>query len=150
MAGYYYSDPVNTSETNGVSYTYDVKNRLVTAATNTSTAWGYTFGYDRYANLSSMTVTQGSAPGLCMTVNGNNQITSAPFTYDAEGRYLGSSGSSAVYNALGQNVYFMNSAGGGEWAIDLRGQNLGLYTLSDSSWTDYYVYLGGASGGLAG
>ncbi len=163
MAGYYYSDPVNTSETHGVSYTYGGVSRLLTAATNTSTAWGYQYTYDAYGNLSVMQPTQGTPPSMNVTVSGaNNQVTTSPyaydasgdmtndnsqtFTYDAEGR-ISTMGGSALgfnYNAFGEYVSFTeNGTVAGAVPYDLDGHNLGLYTAADDNWTDYYVYMGG-------
>ena len=158
VAGYYYDDPVHSSLTHAVTYTYDAANRLFTAAT-TSSAWGYQFGYDRYGNLSGMALTKGSGPTLSISVSGaTNQVNSPgysydaggdmtndyynTFTYDAEGRIATSSNGGAIsytWNALGQWVQFSNSAGGGASPYDVNGQFLGLYTFGDSSWTDFYV-----------
>jgi RHS repeat-associated protein len=72
----------------GVTYTYDALNRISTAtsqATSGSDCWGQSFGYDRYANLTTINVTQCTAPALSLSVNTNNQITNSGFTYDAAG-----------------------------------------------------------------
>jgi hypothetical protein len=77
---------LNTARTQ--TYTYDNLNRLATAqsqATSGTYCWGQSFGYDRYANLLSTTVTQCTAPALSLSVNTNNQITNSGFTYDAPG-----------------------------------------------------------------
>jgi RHS repeat-associated protein len=42
-------------------------------------------GYDRYANLLTVSVTQCSAPSLSLSVNTKNQITNSGFSYDAAG-----------------------------------------------------------------
>jgi RHS repeat-associated protein len=67
------------------------------------------------------------------------------FSYDAEGHVVSVDGgaSTGTINALGEGVQFSNAAGGGANPYDANGQLLGLYTFSDSSWTDFYVYLGG-------
>ncbi len=70
------------------TYTYDTMNRLATAqtqATSGSNCWGQSYGYDRYANLLTATVTKCSAPSLNLTVNTQNRITNTGFTYDASG-----------------------------------------------------------------
>lgn len=77
---------LNTGRTQ--TFTYDYLNRVATAQTQGSTGptcWGQSFGYDRYANLTSATVTKCSAPTLSLTVNTNNRITNTGFTYDSDG-----------------------------------------------------------------
>jgi RHS repeat-associated protein len=90
---YFANGNVNV-ETNGrnsgrsVTYTYDALNRLSTAtsqATSGSYCWGQSFGYDRYANLLAINVTQCTAPMLSLSVNTNNQVTNTGFSYDASG-----------------------------------------------------------------
>src|ERR1700724_3260681 len=57
------------------NYTYDSLNRLATAGT---AAWGQSFTYDGFGNLTEKNVTAGSAPMLRMGVNHtNNKISSA-------------------------------------------------------------------------
>jgi RHS repeat-associated protein len=94
---YFANGNVNV-ETNGrdngrsVTYTYDALNRVSTAAsqaTSGSDCWGQSFGYDRYANLTTINVTQCTAPMLSLSVNTNNQITNASFNYDAAGDLTG-------------------------------------------------------------
>ena len=51
--------------------------------------WGLSYGYDRYANLLSATVSKCTAPMLSISVNGANQITNPGFTYDAAGNLTG-------------------------------------------------------------
>ena len=63
-----------------VNYTYDLLNRLASAAA-TDNAWGNGYVYDGYGNLLQKTVTAGSAPSLSQTVNvGTNQIVGIPTT----------------------------------------------------------------------
>jgi RHS repeat-associated protein len=90
---YFANGNVNV-ETNGrdngrtATYTYDALNRVSTAksqATSGSDCWGQSFGYDRYANLTTTSSTQCSAPMLSLSVNTDNQITNSGFTYDAAG-----------------------------------------------------------------
>ena len=81
-------------ETNGrdngrsVTVTYDALNRVSTAssqATSGSDCWGQSMTYDRYANLTAITTTKCSSPGLSLSVNTSNHITNSGFTYDAGG-----------------------------------------------------------------
>jgi RHS repeat-associated protein len=104
---YFANGNVNV-ETNGrdngrsVTYTYDALNRVSTAssqATSGSDCWGQSFGYDRYANLTTINVTQCSAPMLGLTVNTNNQITNTGFTYDADGDLTGDGTYTYSWNA---------------------------------------------------
>ena len=95
-------------ETNGrdngrtATYTYDALNRVSTAssqATSGSDCWGQSFGYDRYANLTTINVTQCTAPMLSLSVNTNNQITNTGFTYDADGDLTGDGTYTYSWNA---------------------------------------------------
>jgi RHS repeat-associated protein len=104
---YFANGNVNV-ETNGrdngrtATYTYDALNRVSTAssqATSGSDCWGQSFGYDRYANLTTINVTQCTAPMLSLSVNTNNQITNTGFTYDADGDLTGDGTYSYSWNA---------------------------------------------------
>src|SRR6185503_10353448 len=75
------SENVSGETTN---YTYDSLNRLATAST---AAWGQSFTYDGFGNLTDKNVTAGSAPTLHITVNpANNRISTA--NYDLNGNLL--------------------------------------------------------------
>ena len=74
------------------SFTYDALNRVSTAvsqATSGTYCWGQSFAYDRYGNLTTINSTQSGsqcgAPGLSLSVNANNQITTAGYSYDVAG-----------------------------------------------------------------
>ena len=71
------------------TYTYDEMNRLATAQSQAASGpdcWGLQYGYDRYANLLSASVTKCSAPALSLSVDtSTNQITNTGFAYDAAG-----------------------------------------------------------------
>jgi RHS repeat-associated protein len=102
---YFANGNVNV-ETNGrdngrsVTYTYDALKRVSTASSQaTSDCWGQSFGYDRYANLTTINVTQCTAPMLSLSVNTNNQITNAGFTYDADGDLTGDGAYTYIWNA---------------------------------------------------
>jgi YD repeat-containing protein len=69
-----------------VNYTYDALNRLITAATSNTSEWGQAFTYDGFGNLTGVTTTQGTAPGLTsgfgsVDLNGNPATIPAPATY---------------------------------------------------------------------
>jgi hypothetical protein len=75
---------LNTGRTQ--SFTYDTLNRLASAqsqATTGTDCWGDNYGYDRYGNLLSMTVTKCSAQNLSVAVDGSNHIVG--MSYDAGG-----------------------------------------------------------------
>ena len=69
------------SQTDNVSgeqvlYTYDAVNRLLTA-TATSYAWGQSYGYDGFGNLTDQNVTYGSAPSYSASPDpATNHVTS--------------------------------------------------------------------------
>jgi RHS repeat-associated protein len=95
-------------ETNGrdsgrtATYAYDSLNRVSTAtsqATSGSDCWGQSFSYDRYANLTTTTSTQCSAPILSLSVNTDNQITNSGFSYDAAGDLTGDGVNTYTWNA---------------------------------------------------
>jgi RHS repeat-associated protein len=88
------------------SLTYDVLRQLLTAqsqATSGSDCWGQGFGYDRWANLLTATVTKCSAPSLNVTVNSaTNRINSSGFTYDAAGAMTTEGATTYAWNDANQ------------------------------------------------
>lgn len=97
---------VNNRDTTRTQYfAYDALNRIDLANTQTSTganAWGQAFGYDPWGNLTSVTVTQGTAPALSVGVNANNQLSGAPYSYDAAGNILTDALNTYTWNAEGK------------------------------------------------
>jgi RHS repeat-associated protein len=82
-----------TSATDSVnsnwSYTYDAFNRLATAATPPSNpTLAYSYAYDRFGNRWNQTVTTGTGWQVLLSFNGNNQISSSGYQYDAAGNLL--------------------------------------------------------------
>ncbi len=90
-----------------VQYTYDSLNRLATAQA-TSNAWGQSYTYDGFGNLTDQNVIAGSAPAWhtsydpstnhapCTDANGNSNIgglgcSATPYLYDIENRLTGQS-----------------------------------------------------------
>jgi hypothetical protein len=61
------------------------RSRPSCASTSGFDSWGQSFGYDRYGNLTTVNVTQCSAPTLSLSVNSKNQVTNFGFSYDAAG-----------------------------------------------------------------
>jgi len=99
-------------------YTYDTLNRLATAKSNATSGtdcWGQDYTYDRYANLTGISVNQCSAPALGLSVNtSTNQITNPGYRYDAVGNVLSDGSDTYIWNATG----LMSSAAGYSYAYD--------------------------------
>jgi RHS repeat-associated protein len=92
----------NKDTTRTQQFTYDSLNRILTAKTTSTTGtncWGQSFGYDQWANLTSASVSQCTAPMLSVTAGTNNQLTTTGFSYDASGNVL----------ADGTNTYALNA-----------------------------------------
>lgn len=133
------------------SFTYDNLNRLASAqsqATSGADCWGNGYGYDRYGNLLSMTVTQCSAPNLSVSVNTNNQIVgysydaagnltndgTLSYNWDAENRLKGAAGTSYTWDGTnmrvqkGTNDLYWYSAASCRHPLFGRSSNAGAYT----------------------
>ena len=111
------------------AYGYDNLNRITTAATlSTCSAncWSLSFGLDEWANLTSVTGT-GNAT---LTPNANNQISVAPFTFDASGNELTDATFTYTWNAESQ----MKAGGGVAYLYDGRGNRV------EKSGTKLYWY----------
>jgi hypothetical protein len=95
----------NLSTGRSQSYTYDEMNRLATAqsaANSGNDCWGLSYGYDRYANLLSESLTKCSGPTLSLSVdNTTNKITNTGFTYDAAGNLTSDGSATYTWNAEG-------------------------------------------------
>jgi RHS repeat-associated protein len=105
------------------AYGYDALNRITSAATTlscTANCWGLTFGLDQWANLLSAAATGTATPLSLLTVNTNNQITTAPFTYDAAGHELTDATSTYYWNAEGQ----ISEGGGVRYVYDGQGNRV--------------------------
>ena len=105
------------------TFTYDELNRVSTAqsqATAGADCWGQSFGYDRYSNLLSVSVTKCSAPSLSVSVNGNNRITNTGFTYDAAGNMTNDGSYAYAYDAEER----VNSAAGVTYTFDGNGKRV--------------------------
>jgi RHS repeat-associated protein len=104
-------------------YTYDNLNRITSAGTwpdyCTANCWGLTFGLDEWANMTTATAT-GTALPVSLAVNTNNQITTAPFTYDAAGNELTDTTATYTWNAEGQ----LATAGGVTYLYDGKGNRV--------------------------
>jgi RHS repeat-associated protein len=155
----------------GSVYFDDLSLSTVNPATPTLT-WGQQFGYDGFGNLLSQTVLAGTAPGMSLTVNTqNNHVTNSGVTYDGDGNMtsdgtnsyhfdemnrLSAAGSYLTYGYNAQDnmrvaVYNTSNAASPTAVLNLygpSGQRLSSasYTYQGSSWnaagTTNYVYLG--------
>jgi len=85
------------------SFTYDTLRRLATGqsqATSGPECWGQSFGYDRWANFLTATVTKCSAPSQSLTVStATNRITNTGFAYDNAGDLTNENGPAYTWNA---------------------------------------------------
>jgi RHS repeat-associated protein len=108
-----------------IAYTYDAMGRISTAATTGSTnyaKWGLSWGYDRYGNRLSQSVTAGTAPHTSVVVNAaNNQITTAGYSYDANGNQTNDAVNTLAYDAENRLVSSSGSAGSGTYSYRASG-----------------------------
>lgn len=150
------------------NYAYDALGRLSTASTAGSTnypAWGLSFGYDRYGNRTSQSVTAGTGPSNQVDVSATtNHITTLGYaydangnmtndgmntlTYDAENRALSSAGilGSATYSYDGNDLRLLKTTSGTTTIYIFDGSSvLAEYAsgASLSSPTREYAYMGG-------
>ena len=118
-----------------VTYTYDQLNRLTQAMTND--AWGLSFSYDGFGNLTQQTRVQGTTPpSMSVTVDpGTNRITTAGYGYDANGNVT-QTPDGMTYSYDGANRMVSNGS-----AYDPRNQRV---------WDGTYLYYYGVGGELIG
>jgi RHS repeat-associated protein len=131
-----------------VAYTYDALGRISTALTTGDTnypQWGLSWTYDRYGNRLSQSVTAGTAPSSSVVVNAaNNQITTAGYSYDANGNQTNDAVNSLAYDGENRLVSSSGSAGSGTYAY--RASGLRAVKVSGGATT---VYLFDASNDIA-
>jgi RHS repeat-associated protein len=123
--------------TRSQAFTYDPLDRLLTGQTQSSTGsncWGFNFGPDIIGNLLYETVSKCSAPSLSVSLDGNNHITNAGFSYDAAGNMTADSSYSYTYDGEGR----LGTAAGVTYTYD--GDDL---RVSKSSGTSYWRDLDG-------
>src|SRR6266481_2364725 len=99
------------------TYTYDPLNRISTAqsqATSSPDCWGQSYGYDRWANLLAMNITQCSGYPLSVSVDSHNHITNTGFSYDLSGNMTADGLNSYSWDA--ENG--LNSAAGVNYTYD--------------------------------
>jgi len=146
------------------SFTYDELNRLKTAqsqATSGTHCWGQSYGYDRYGNLLTTTVTKCSAPAPCYSLNSGNQLYKTcsegsqtlfydvagnltndhgvTYTWNAEGRVASTAGVTYTYDGDGRRVKKSN---GKLYWYGLSGEVLTETDLAGNTITDYIYFQG--------
>jgi RHS repeat-associated protein len=119
------------------TFTYDNLNRIATGqsqADSGGNCWGQSFGYDRYANLTTIGITKCTAPMLDLSVNTQNRITNSGFSYDAAGNLT----ADGTYNYTWNGESQLSAVAGVTYIYDGDGQR-----VKKSSGTLYW-YGGGA------
>ncbi|MGH9344143.1 MAG: RHS repeat domain-containing protein [Terriglobia bacterium] len=128
----------NRDNTRTLYFSYDGLNRIALANTQASSganAWGQAFGYDPWGNLTSITVTQGSAPALSIAVNSNNQLAGAPYSYDAAGNMLTDAVNTYTWNTEGKMATVNSSLYGSEtYTYDGDGRRVMKRTAGKLYW----------------
>ena len=137
--------------TKSLSYTYDNFYRLATAETQGS-HWGYSYGYDRYGNLLTKTLTKGVGSQLNRTADtSTNQIIG--WGQDAAGNVTNPGGHTYNYDA--NNMVTQIDSGATQYKYDSAGSRVmkvnatetiyyvgGAEFSSVSGWKKVYVHLG--------
>ena len=110
------------------TFTYDDLNRIITGkstATSGIYCWGQSIptdgtGYDRYGNLLKINSSQCSTPGLNVSVNAYNQISTSGYQYDAAGDMLNDLTNTYTWNGEMQ----LTSAAGVTYTYDGDGKRV--------------------------
>jgi RHS repeat-associated protein len=130
-----------------VSYTYDALNRLSSATTLPAdpAAWGQTYSYDGFGNLTSQLPTQGSAPLVYPpvdsttnhvgTVDANGNPAGSNYTWDVENRLLSYTTSTYTYDPWGKRIVVNGSA----YLYGIDGKPLATYAVTPSSPGNYFT-----------
>lgn len=153
----------NVDSGRSMTYVYDGLHRLASAVSQGSTnypKWGLSFTYDRYGNRTAQTVTAGSGPSNSLSVNaGTNQISTAGYSYDANGNMTndyqnaieydgenrlvsdadGSGTANYVYQASGHRV--VKTLGGNTTVYIFNGNQL-IAEYVNATLSKEYIYLG--------
>jgi RHS repeat-associated protein len=155
------TDGVDSGRT--VNYTFDALNRITSAVTNGSTTypqWGLSWGYDRYGNRPSQTVTAGSGPSISVSVDATtNRINTSGYSYDADGHLTNDGVNALTYDAEDRIVSTSGTLGSatyshrptGQRVMKTSGSNTTVYIYSQNrliaeyvngALTEEYIYLG--------
>jgi len=126
-----------------ITYSYDSLDRVSTAITVGSTSypqWGLSWTYDRYGNRTAQTVTAGTAFSNSVVVNtATNQITTAGYSYDANGNMTDDGQNALIYDA--ENRIVSDADGSGTATYTYRAEGLRAQKILNGTTTNY-VYLG--------
>jgi RHS repeat-associated protein len=135
------TDSVDNGRT--VTYTYDPLSRLSTALTTGSAnfpQWGLSWGYDRYGNRKSQTLTAGSGYQGSVAVSAvTNQITTSGYAYDANGNMTNDGINTLVYDAENHAVLSSGTLGSGSYTYDGNGNR--VQKVSGAT-TTVYIFSG--------
>ena len=126
-----------------VNYTYDALNRLSGAAA-TNGAWGQSFAYDGFGNLTDKTPTVGSAPSLHVTFDaGTNRQNGVTYdangnpaslgTFDVENRVLSMNGFFSVYDHRGKRITKAWGSNVEMYFYGIDGRKLATYTCGTTN-----------------
>ncbi|MGA8221249.1 MAG: RHS repeat-associated core domain-containing protein [Candidatus Acidiferrales bacterium] len=123
------------------TYTYDAIGRVTVASTAGSTnypAWGLSFGYDRYGNRLTQSISSGCTGITCPTnsvvVNtATNRITTTGYGYDANGNMTNDGVNTLTYDAENRLLTSSGSLGSGTYSYD--GEGLRVVKISGSTTT---------------
>lgn len=107
---------------------YDALKRLTSSVSQGSTnyaKWGLSFTYDRYGNRTAETVTAGSGPANSVAVNpATNQITTAGYSYDANGNLTSDGQNTIVYDAENRMVSDSDGSGTATYVYQASGHRV--------------------------
>ncbi|MCU1284169.1 MAG: repeat-associated core domain protein [Acidobacteriales bacterium] len=130
-------DNLNAGRTQ--SFCYDNLNRITGAwsgAGSGSDAWGQSFTYDPWGNLTQQTAWKGTPPNFSAAVNPNNRLVG--YGYDAAGNMTADLGHTYIYDAESQITGIDSNAT--TYIYDANGERVRKTT--GSNFTEY-VYFGG-------
>jgi len=122
-----------------VTYGYDSLNRLASAS---SSAWGETFTYDGFGNLTDKTPTSGAAPALHVLVTAatNRLSTSSGYGYDATGNLTSGPGFLyATYDVQNHMATYVPTSGGTEY-YSYGPDNMRVWKKPPSGPEEVYFY----------
>lgn len=123
------------------TYKLDVLNRLMsvqTAATSGADCWGQTFNYDPLANFMSADSVKCSNPAPQFSVNSNNHITAAGYSYDLAGNSTADPLYSYTYDAENR-ITSASGMSGGPYCYTYDGNGLRVVKSNGTSCTSSTV-----------
>ncbi len=152
----------NRDTTRSQSFAYDQVNRISSAQTSStsgSNCWGEAYGYDQWANLTTIGAASGysgcTQESLSVTAGTTNQLTATGYSYDALGNMLTDASNTYVFNAESEietaaSVNYTYDGDGdrvekSNGKIYWYGAGAEILDESDGSgnFTDEYVFFGG-------